>query len=175
MSTKKITEFSAKLSALEVEWEAIKKDIDLRIEKLKNEVKATHKKPAPVKASKAEPQSGNFPYPVGQVVQVAFPELFKRKLLNAGDIAYLLSKKASVDFKTRGHPVLKIYVGEDDPDLYSAKHRRYYKMPPLELGSKKYHLSSQFFPKSREPVLKWIYNRGLHRDELIEAIRNSIV
>ncbi len=173
MNTKMIIAFSEKLTALEKEWDAIKQGIDSRIEKLKEAIKAEQKASAPVKASQAQPQSGNFPYPVGQTVKVAFPELFKRKLLNAGDIAYLLSEKASADFKTRGYPVLKIYIGENDPGLYAANHRRYYKMPPLELGSKKYHLSSQFYPESREAVLKWIFSRGLKRQDLISLLDAS--
>ena len=67
--------------------------------------------------------------------------------------------------------VLRIFTTEDDPGLYTSGHRRYYKeIPPLELGSKKYHLSSQFFPESREPVLKWVYAHGLKKKDLIAAI-----
>ena len=43
-------------------------------------------------------------------------------------------------------------------------------MPPLELGSKKYSLSSQFYPESRDAVLKWIYSHGMKKAELIAAI-----
>jgi hypothetical protein len=69
--------------------------------------------------------------------------------------------------------VLRLYVGEDDPGLYSCGHRRFYKMPPLELGSKKYNLSSQFYPESREAVLKWIYNHGIKKNDLISLIEQS--
>ena len=54
--------------------------------------------------------------------------------------------------------------------IYNGGHRRYYKIPPMELGAKKYHLTSQFFPESREPVLKWIYQHGLKKNELIDLI-----
>jgi hypothetical protein len=72
--------------------------------------------------------------------------------------------------------VIKLYTTENDPSLYQSGHRRYYKIPPMELGAKKYHLTSQFFPESREPVLKWIYQHGLKKNELIkliEGIRGS--
>lgn len=171
--TTEIISFVKRLDALEKEWALIKNRMDARIDKLRTELDASKAEVKTARPSQAQEQSGNFPYPVGQVVRVAFPELFKRKLLNAGDIAYLLSEKASADFKTRGYPVLKIYVGEDDPDLYSANHRRFYKMPPLELGLKKYHLSSQFYPESREAVLKWIFSRGLRRLDLISLLDAS--
>lgn len=131
-------------------------------------------KPSPTATpSQTREQTGNFPYPVGVLVKVAFPELFRRKLLSAGDIAYLLSKKAAKDFRTRGNPVLKMYAGEEDPGLYANDHRRFYKIRPLELGSKKYHLSSQFYPESREAVLKWVYARGFKKADLVALIQRS--
>lgn len=173
MKSTEIISFLERLDALEKEWALIKSGMDSRIEKLRTELAASKAEVKTARPSQAKEQTGNFPYPVGQVVRVAFPELFKRKLLNAGDIGYLLSEKASADFKTRGYPVLKIYVGENDPDIYSANHRRFYKMPPLELGAKKYHLSSQFYPESREAVLKWVFSRGLRRSQLLEAMELS--
>lgn len=51
----------------------------------------------------------------------------------------------------------------------------YYKESPLlELGSKKYHLSNQFFPESREAVLKWIYAHGLKKKDLIVIIESRL-
>ena len=126
----------------------------------------------PAKTSQAKAQSGAFPYPVGEVVKIAFPELFKRKLVNAGDVAYLLSKEATRDFKTRGYPILRVYTTDADPGLYACNHRRFYKMQPLELGTKKYHLSSQFYPESRQAVLSWIYAHGLKKKELLALMAN---
>lgn len=178
----KIAEFAKNLSALEQVWEALKQEVDAKIGQMKSELEAAQAKiqaqPAesthqPAK-SQAKEQSGSFPYAVGEVVKVAFPELFKRKLINAGDLAYLLSKKASKDFKTRGYPVLRVYTTDDDPGLYACDHRRYYKMDPMVLGAKKYHLSSQFFPESRDAVLKWVYAHGLKKKELIEIIETKL-
>ena len=152
-------------------FDAFLSELDGELQKLSEEnssEQASEKSPKSQKA--ATQQTGNFPYPVGILVRVAFPELFKRKAISAGDIAYLLSKKASDDFLTRGSRILKLYTTDDDQSLYQSGHRRYYKIPPLELGAKKYHLTSQFFPESREPVLKWIYQHGLKKNELIELI-----
>lgn len=169
----KLEAFSNDLSTLEQEWEDIKREIDGRFKTLKRDLESvseSQNKSEPTK-TQAKEQSGSFPFPVGVLVKVAFPELFKRKLISAGDVAYLLSKKASKDFKLRGNIVLRLYTSDNDPGLVSAGHRRYYKeVPPMELGSKRYHLSSQFFPESREPVLKWIYSHGLHKKELLELV-----
>ena len=175
----KIAEFAKNLSALEQAWEALKLEVDVKLGQMKYELEAAQEKmqaqPAesshrPAK-SQAKEQSGSFPYAVGEVVKVAFPELFKRKLINAGDLAYLLSKKASKDFKMRGNAVLRLFTTDDDPGLFASGRRRYYKeIPLLELGSKKYHLSNQFFPESREAVLKWVYAHGLKKKDLIAII-----
>ena len=171
----KVAAFASRLNALEMEWLAIKNEVESQFVQMKLQLDIADKSkpedaPKPKVKSQAKEQSGNFPYPVGLLVKVAFPELFRRRLVNAGDIAYLLSKKATKDFRTRGYAVLRLYVGEDDPGLYACGHRRFYKMPPLELGSKKYSLSSQFYPESRNAVLKWIYSHGMKKAELIAAI-----
>lgn len=171
-----------RFSSLNEEWarfkgafDAFLSELDGELQKLSEENSSEH---APEKSPKsgktATQQTGNFPYPVGILVRVAFPELFKRKAISAGDIAYLLSKKATDDFLTRGSRIIRLYTTEDDPGLYQSGHRRYYKIPPMELGAKKYHLTSQFFPESREPVLKWIYQHGLKKNELIELIENAM-
>ena len=166
-------------SALEREWNVLKREVDGELSKMKQLLKAFPQvkddgKVRPRAKSQANEQSGNFPYPVGEMVKVAFPELFKRKLISAGDVAYLLSKKASKDFKMRGNPVLRIYTTDDDPGLIASGRRRYYReVPLLELGAKKYHLSNQFFPESRDAVLKWIYAHGLKRKDLIAAIETQ--
>ena len=175
----KITEFVQRFSALEQEWNALKCEVDGEFSKMKQQLKAFPRakgdgKLRPRVKSQAKKQSGNFPYPVGEMVKVAFPELFKRKLISAGDVAYLLSKKASKDFKMRGNPVLRIYTTDDDPGLIASGRRRYYReVPLLELGAKKYHLSNQFFPESRDAVLKWIYAHGLKKKDLIAEISKT--
>ena len=174
----KIAEFASHLEALENEWNALKAEIEGRMERMKRQVATLPKtddgkKTATRARSQAKEQSGNFPCPVGRLVKVAFPELFRRKLLSAGDIAYLLSEKAAKDFRTRGNPVLRIYAGEDDPGLYAYGHRRFYKIPPLELGSKKYHLSSQFYPESRDAILQWLYRHGLKKNDLLPLVQRK--
>lgn len=171
----KIDEFVRHLEALENEWTTLKAEVEGRIARLKRQVAALAEsddgvKPTPGPRSQAKAQSGNFPCPVGRLVKAAFPELFRRKLLSAGDIAYLLSEKAAKDFRTRGQPVLRLYAGKDDPGLYACGYRRFYKIPPLELGSKKYHLSSQFYPESRDAVLKWLYDHGMKKSELVALV-----
>ena len=168
----KVAAFASRLNALEMEWLAIKNEVESQFVQMKLQLEIADKSkpedaPGPKVKSQAKEQSGNFPYPVGLLVKVAFPELFRRRLVSAGDVAYLLSKKAMKDFRTRGYAVLRLYAGENDPGLYSCGHRRFYKMPPLELGEKKYHLSSQFYPESREAVLKWIYSHGIKKSDLI--------
>ena len=176
----KVSRFAERLHALEQKWIAIKNEIDGKIAEMKLQLEGAQQATAGdnsnklVAKSQAKEQSGNFPYPVGTLVKVAFPELFRRRLVSAGDIAYLLSKKATKDFSTRGYVILRLYVGEDDPGLYSCGHRRFYKMPPLELGAKKYHLSSQFYPESREAVLKWIYAHGIKKNELVSIVETSL-
>ena len=174
----KVAAFASRLNELEKEWLAIKNEVEGQFVQMKLQLEIADKsKPedAPCRKvkSQAKEQSGNFPYSVGQLVKFAFPELFRRRLVNAGDIAYLLSKKATKDFRTRGYAVLRLYVGEDDPGLYACGHRRFYKMPPLELGSKKYNLSSQFYPESRDAVLKWIYSHGIKKNDLISLIEQT--
>lgn len=175
----KVTGFAKHLYELEQEWDILKEEIDGKFTAMKQALESTRQSNVEDKykmlaKSQAKKQSGDFPYPVGEMVKVAFPELFKRKLVSAGDVAYLLSARASKDFKMRGSMVLRIFTSEDDPGLFSSGHRRYYKeIPPLELGSKKYHLSSQFFPESREPVLKWVYAHGLKKKDLIAAIASK--
>ena len=98
-----------RFSSLNEEWvrfkgafDAFWSELDGELQKLSEENSSEH---APEKSPKsgktATQQTGNFPYPVGILVRVAFPELFKRKAISAGDIAYLLSKKAADDFLTR--------------------------------------------------------------------------
>ena len=174
----KVAAFAIRLNALEREWLALKNEVEGHLAQMKLQLEIADKSkpedaPCPKVKSQAKEQSGNFPYPVGLLVKVAFPELFRRRLVNAGDIAYLLSKKATKDFRTRGYAVLRLYVGEDDPGLYTCGHRRFYKMPPLELGLKKYNLSSQFYPESRDAVLKWIYSHGIKKNDLISLIEQT--
>lgn len=159
----KIAEFEDRIAKLESDLKALKDDLAA----FKNEVET---EPAVPVKSQAREQSGSFPFPVGKVVKVAFPELFRRKLINAGDVAYLLSEQASKDFKTRGYSILRVYTTDDDPGLYACDHRRFYRMKPLELGSKRYHLSSQFYPESRQAVLKWIYAHGIKKNELLALL-----
>ena len=178
MKTMPLDKFRHRFNALNEEWARFKGAFDAFLSELDGELKnlseenssghVPEKSPKPQKTTTQ--QTGNFPYPVGILVRVAFPELFKRKAISAGDIAYLLSKKATDDFLTRGSRIIKLYTTDDDPSLYQSGHRRYYKIPPMELGAKKYHLTSQFFPESREPVLKWIYQHGLKKNELIGLI-----
>ena len=170
----KVAAFASRLNAFEMEWLALKNEVEGQLAQMKLQLEIADKsKPRPKVKSQAKEQSGSFPYPVGLLVKVAFPELFRRRLVNAGDIAYLLSKKATKDFRTRGYAVLRLYVGEEDPGLYACGHRRFYKMPPLELGSKKYNLSSQFYPESRDAVLKWIYSHGIKKNDLISLIEQT--
>ena len=176
----KVDRFAEHLHALEQEWNVIKNEVDAKLADMRHQLESCRQtivgdKPnKDVAKSQAKEQSGNFPYPVGLLVKVAFPELFRRRLVSAGDVAYLLSKKAMKDFRTRGYAVLRLYAGENDPGLYSCGHRRFYKMPPLELGAKKYHLSSQFYPESRGAVLKWIYAHGIKKSDLISMIEQSL-
>ena len=37
----------------------------------------------------------------------------------------------------------------------------------------RYHLSNQFFPESRDAVLKWIYAHGLKKNDLVAAIEGK--
>ena len=115
-----------RFSSLNEEWvrfkgafDAFWSELDGELQKLSEENSSEH---APEKSPKsgktATQQTGNFPYPVGILVRVAFPELFKRKAISAGDIAYLLSKKAADDFLTRGTRVIKLYTTDNDPSLY---------------------------------------------------------
>lgn len=182
MKTMPLDKFRHRFNALNEEWARFKGAFDAFLSELDGELKnlseenssghVPEKSPKPQKTTTQ--QTGNFPYPVGILVRVAFPELFKRKAISAGDIAYLLSKKATDDFLTRGSRIIRLYTTDDDPSLYQSGHRRYYKIPPMELGAKKYHLTSQFFPESREPVLKWIYQHGLKKNELIELIEAAM-
>ena len=166
--TDTMKEFEQRFAKIETELKLLRAEFEMF--KSSQDGTSTEHAGKRVVVSQAKVQSGTFPYPVGEVVKVAFPELFKRKLLNAGDVAYLLSSEATRDFKTRGYPILRIYTTDDDPGLYACNHRRFYKMKPLELGAKKYHLSSQFYPESRQAVLSWIYSHGLKKQELISLI-----
>lgn len=175
----KVAAFASRLNALEAEWQTIKNEVEGKFVQMKLQLEFADKSELEEKLrlkpkSRTKEKSGSFPYPVGQLVKVAFPELFRRKLVSAGDITYLMSKKASKDFRMRGNVVLKLDEGEADPGLYACGHRRFYKMPPLELGSKKYHLSSQFYPESREAVLKWIFSHGIKKSELLSMIGKSV-
>ena len=166
--TDTMKEFEQRIARVETELKSLRAEFEMF--KSSQDGTSTEHAGKRVVASQAKVQSGTFPYPVGEVVKVAFPELFKRKLLNAGDVAYLLSSDATRDFKTRGYPILRIYTTDDDPGLYACNHRRFYKMKPLELGAKKYHLSSQFYPESRQAVLSWIYSHGIKKQELLSLV-----
>ena len=100
-------------------FDAFLSELDGELQKLSEENSSEH---APEKSRKSQKaatqQTGSFPYPVGILVRVAFPELFKRKAISAGDIACLLSKKAADDFLTRGTRVIKLYTTDNDPSLY---------------------------------------------------------
>jgi len=179
MDAKKIEAFVVKLSSLEAEWEELKKGVDKSLADLHAQLAHVSDKPSGKSGAKKRmvvmEQSGNFPYPVGKIVQIAFPILFKRKLINAGDLAYLLSPQATKDFHIKGKfTVLVMHTTNDNPQLYRQGICRYYKDILLELGSKKYHLTNQFRPNSRAEVLKWVFSRGLKRQELLDAMKGLL-
>lgn len=99
----------------------------------------------------------------GKLAKLGFQYLFDQKLVNAGDIAFLLSKASSVEFKTRGYPVLVQMTGTGDACAYRDGIRRYAKMKPLESGAARYLVCSQFYDDSVEPTLKWFAHHGLSR------------
>ena len=175
MTKEQLGEFAMKLSDLELEWKAIKADVETRLTAMRTAIKkesvGAHTVVERKKRIVLTEQSGNFPFPVGKIVQVAFPELFRRRLVSAGDVAYLLSPRATKDFRIKGHfPILRVYTRDDDPALFSNNFMRYYKKLRLEFGGKKYHLCSQFRPNSRKVVLNWIFARGLKRQELLDLM-----
>ena len=126
MKKMRLDKIRHRFSSLNEEWvrfkgafDAFLSELDGELQKLSEENSSEH---APEKSRKSQKaatqQTGSFPYPVGILVRVAFPELFKRKAISAGDIAYLLSKKAADDFLTRGTRVIKLYTTDNDPSLY---------------------------------------------------------
>ena len=121
-----LDKISHRFNTLTEEWarfkgafDAFLSELDGELQKLSEENSSEH---APEKSRKSQKaatqQTGSFPYPVGILVRVAFPKLFKRKAISAGDIAYLLSKKAADDFLTRGTRVIKLCTTDNDPSLY---------------------------------------------------------
>jgi hypothetical protein len=79
----RIAFFAKHLRELEDEWMKIKAQVDGRIARMKLELdtvaeKRTVKRVENSVKSQAKEQSGSFLYPVGKIVKVAFPELFKR-------------------------------------------------------------------------------------------------
>ena len=186
MNVKELKSFGDKLAALEAEWAKLKSEVDGSLQQMrfdfdqaaknaKEDVSKAEDEPKTKKRAKVTEQSGNFPYAVGKIVQAAFPELFRRKLINAGDVAYLMSDRAVKDFKIKGKfSVLKTFVREDDPDLNRQGICRYYKSMRLVLGGKTYCLTNQFRPNSRAEVLKWISAHGLRRQELLDIMKNEM-
>jgi hypothetical protein len=113
-----------------------------------------------------------LPFKVSEVVCSVMPEVFKRKLITQDEINNMLEKSLSKYFKTGGWAPLKINRGNDE-DRYviyknGKKIARYYSEDTvkLELNGQKYYLSSQFVPAALTPVVEWLNNKGITKEEI---------
>ena len=74
----KVAAFASRLNALEMEWLALKKVVEGQFVQMKLQLEIADKSkpedaPGPKVKSQAKEQSGNFPYPVGQLVRGSVP------------------------------------------------------------------------------------------------------
>ena len=138
--------------------------------------------PVPMKKNIAKDRSNDgrivpgVPFKVSQVVCACFPEVFKRGVVSADEVKFLLSKESSRKFKTGGWPVLKINRGED-ADRFSdgsdgRRYGRYYAPSDVLVvdGGKKYYLTSQFAPKALTPVVAWLEAKGISKKEICDLV-----
>ncbi len=118
--------------------------------------------------SDAKNNDSVFPYAVGKVVQAVFPALQSDRRMTVESVAMLKADASSARFKTGGWAVLKPNTGnaEEIKDAHGIK--RYYGKLPLCFLGKKYWLTSQFQPHGIEPVLAWLEELGLSKDEILE-------
>ena len=132
--------------------------------------------PSPKSRNQQGKKKPVFPYQTSFVAQVAFPELFRRGLINQKDIQYLQSKSATDSFFDSDFPVIRKYVsGEPAEYQDETGRRRYYPLDLvcLEFYGERYYLCSQWINHmfKFQNLLQWIKERGLSEKELIEICR----
>ena len=99
---------------------------------------------------------------IGKLAQAAFPVLFGEGKVTADDVAYLCSKAAEKDFKSRSNQVLKETTGDIEKDACDALGRkRFYAKIVLPFEGKKYLLTSQWYKKGLPNLLSWLVAHGL--------------
>lgn len=112
------------------------------------------------------------PFKVSEVVCAMMPEVFRRKLITQDEINEMLEKLASKHFKTGGWAPLKINHGNDEDRYVSYdngnRQSRYYPEDrvKLEFNGQKYYLTSQFAPSALTPIVKWLENKGISKEEI---------
>ena len=119
------------------------------------------------------------PFKVSQVVCACFPEVFRRGLVKDEEVAYLLTKESSRQFKTGGNPVLKLNRGIDADRLVMApsgfKKNRFYpesKVVVMHSG-KKCYLSCEFAPCALTPVVAWLGEKGISKKEICKLVQRT--
>ena len=112
-------------------------------------------------------EEASFPYKIGKVVQAVFSALQNDSRMTLKIVDALCKQESAVRFKTAGHPVLKLRTGKDDETRDRFGYHRYYPDLPLRFFGKRYWLTSQFYPRSTQPVFDWLKNLGFTRDEVL--------
>ena len=130
---------------------------------------------APAKSSKetrrAKPACpADFAGKSGKLFRAGFRYLFENKLVNAGDIAFLLSSDSSKTFKTRSYPVLVVYNPGNETGLYRNRFLRYGKLQLVGSGGVRYLLTTQVYDDSVPPLLVWFAKHGLSRAKAKELV-----
>lgn len=145
-----------------------------KLQRSGNEVPKVSKRDTP------QPMRGRevkgIPYPVGIVVQAVFPEVFKRHLVTAKDVDELRKIESSPRFKTGGNAVLLLNRG-NDCDRYRTtpsgkSYARYYPTAKvrIEFQGSNYYLTSQFSPEAIIPVVEWLAEKGISKEEICRII-----
>lgn len=119
-------------------------------------------------AHEAKKPGLKFPYAVGKIVQAVFPFLQTDRRMTPDHVAELVAVSSSKRFKTGGHAVLKVNTGNPTEIEDANGIKRYYPKLLLQFFGNNYWLTSQFQPHGLEPVLVWLEEIGLKKDEVVE-------
>lgn len=144
-------------------------------------VKAPISKPGKKDRSNDGRNVPGVPFKVSQVVMACFPEVFRRGLVSDNEVEYLQTKDASKQFKTGGNPVLKLNRGIEADRLVTAptgfKKNRFYpeSRALIQHRGRKFYLSCEFSPGALAPVVEWLGEKGISKDEINKLVEGCNV
>ena len=154
----KLQEFEKPFKKLVAEWAKVQKDID--------GLKLGAKVPA------AKPLKSDLPpegVKVGKIARKFVPLAIAEGKVDAAEFATLTQKEISAKFRLGGRALLKKDDGSGKADLDTKGRRRYYTDIAIPYGGANYLLTSQIFPNSYGPLVKWLKSKGYKKSDIDAA------